>query len=235
MTDLNMVATNEVHQRRTVLMENLHIMLGKAASERMQGMRYVSVPKGAMLMNESDIGTCAWFLCSGRVRMFRLTPDGTNIVLAHRSVGDLVGEMAVIDGLPRSGSIIAMEDTRAILIPGAVFTDWMMRDISFAAALVFQLSQRLRESSQHTYAIATAPIATRLAAELITLAIPMPGTSHSYIPLAPTITDLAARVNATRESVSKAFSNMVSGGILSRDGTHFIIHDLAALATMLPD
>jgi CRP/FNR family transcriptional regulator, cyclic AMP receptor protein len=156
-------------------------------------------------------------------------------VLAHRSVGDMVGEMAVIDGLPRSGSIIAMEDTQAILIPGALFNDLLMSDVFFAAALVFQLSQRLRESSQRAFSIATAPIATRLAAELISLAIPMPKTAHSYIPNAPTITDLAARVNATRESVSKAFSGLVSGGILVRRHHDFVIHDLAALANMLPD
>ena len=235
MVELEMLDTDETRLRRKLLMENLHAMLAKAASEGTRGVRYASFPKGAMLMHESDVGTSAWFLCAGRVRMFRLTQDGTNVVLAHRSVGQIVGEMAIIDGLPRSGSIIAMEDARAILIPGAVFNDWLMRDVSFAAALVFQLSQRLRESSQHAFSIATAPIATRLAAELIFFAVPMPGTTHSYIPDAPTITDLAARVNATRESVSKAFSSMVSGGIISRDNTHFVIHDLAALADMLPD
>ena len=235
MVVLEMLDTNETHQRRKLLMENLNATLEKAASEGTLGVRHVSFPKGAMVMHESDMGTSAWFLCAGRVRMFRLTQDGTSVVLAHRGVGQIVGEMVIIDGLPRSGSIIAMEETRAILIPGAVFNDWLMRDVSFAAALVFQLSQRLRESSQHAFLIASAPIATRLAAELISFAVPMPGTAHSYIPDAPTITDLAARVNATRESVSKAFSSMVSGGIISRKNTHFVIHDLAALASMLSD
>lgn len=235
MIKLETADTNEMSQHRELLLKNLRGKLETAASEGTRGMRYVSFPKGAMLMNESDMETSAWFLCTGRVRMFRLTQDGATVVLAHRGVDQIVGEMAIIDGLPRSGSIIAMEDTRAIRIPGALFMEWLMSDVSFSAALVFQLSQRLRESSQHAFSIATAPIATRLAAELIACAIPMPGTAHSYIPDAPTITDLAARVNATRESVSKAFSSMVSGSIVSRHNTHFVIHDLAALADMLPD
>lgn len=232
---LKMADTDETRQHRTLLMENLRAKLEAAAAAGTGGMRYVSFPKGAMLMYESDMEANAWFLCAGRVRMFRLTHDGTTVVLAHRNEGQIVGEMAIIDGLPRSGSIIAMEDTRAILIPDAMFVDWLLKDVSFAAALVFQLTQRLRESSQHAFSIATAPIPTRLAAELVAFAIPMPGTTHSYIPDAPTITDLAARVNATRESVSKAFSNMVARGIVSRNNTHFVIHDLAALADMLPD
>ncbi|MEQ1548412.1 MAG: Crp/Fnr family transcriptional regulator [Chakrabartia sp.] len=230
-----MLEISEIHRRRTKLSEDMRLMLEKAASLGARGVQYISTPKGATLMHESDAGTNAWFICTGRVRVFRITPDGTSIVLAHRSSGDIVGEMAVINALPRSGSIIAMEETRSILIPSSVFNDWLMSDVSFAAALVFQLSQRLRESSQQAFSIATAPIATRLAAELITLAVPMPGTAHSYIPHAPTITDFGARVNATRESVSKAFSALVTGGVVSRDKADFIIHDMVALTNMLPD
>jgi transcriptional regulator with PAS, ATPase and Fis domain len=101
---------------------------------------------GDSLLVEGDAGEDVFALVAGRVAVrVALTPDEQGVI-ALRAAGDLVGEMALLDDLPRSASVTAEEPVSALCIPRSVFLETMAAHAGAALDLVRTLSIRLRES-----------------------------------------------------------------------------------------
>lgn len=197
------------------------------------GLRHVVIPQGTVFLQEDGSANVAWLLLEGRARVFRVSRDGDLVVLAHRLPGELIGELAVIDGGPRSGSAVALEPLSAIRIEAVRFAALMAESAVFAHGVALQLAARLRETSDRTFAMAAAPIPARVAAELLRLAQPGAVPGEAVIAAPPTITELSVRVHATRESVSKTFSRWRTDGSIRNDGAALVIADPAALSDLL--
>ncbi len=212
---------------------DLALILQQALAAGAAGLRHVAIPQGTVFLQEAGHGDVAWLLVEGRARIFRVSRDGNLVVLAHRLPGELIGELAVIDGGPRSGSAVALEPVTAICIEATRFARLMTESGAFAHGVALQLAARLRETSDRTFAMAAAPIPARVAAELLRLAQPGTAPGEAVIAAPPSITELSVRVHATRESVSKAFSRWRSDGIIRSDGPVLVIADPAALSDLL--
>ena len=223
----------ELKVRVEAAQATLRTLLDAALQSGLEGVRRLEIPRGKILMYDGDPATCAWFLMTGRMRIFRISAGGNMVVLAHRSAGDLIGELSMIDGGSRSGSAIATEDSSAVMIPRVQFESWLGSQVSFASAVAIQLSQRLRETSDRAYGVAAAPIAARLAAELLARARLAPDGTGQLIVGEMSVTDLAASINATRESVSKAISRWVADDLVSRNGMQMTLLNPLALTDLL--
>ena len=186
-----------------------------------------------MFLQENGSSDAAWLLLEGRARVFRVSRDGDLVVLAHRLPGELIGELAVIDGGTRSGLAVALEPLSAIRIEAGQFGILLTESAAFARGVTLQLAARLRETSDRTFAMAAAPIPARVAAELLRLAQPSTVAGEAVIAAPPTITELSVRVHATRESVSKTFSRWRADGSIRSDGAVLVIVDPAALSDLL--
>ena len=208
-------------------------MLQQALAVSTAGLRLVAIPHGTVFLQEDGLADVAWLLLEGRARVFRVSRDGDLVVLAHRLPGELIGELAVIDGGPRSGSAVALEPLSAIRIDAARFARLMAENTAFAHGVALQLAARLRETSDRTYAMAAAPIPARVAAELLRLARPGAVPGEAIIAAPPTVTELSVRVHASRESVSKTFSRWRADGHIRSDGAALVIADPAALSGLL--
>ena len=212
---------------------DLALILNQALTAGASGLRHVEIPRGTVLLQEDGSAYAAWLLLAGRARVFRVSRDGDLVVLAHRLPGELIGELAVIDGGPRSGSALALEALSAIRIESARFASLMADNADFAHGVALQLAARLRETSDRTFAMAAASIPARVAAELLRLATPATVPGQAVIKSPPTITELSVRVNASRESVSKAFSRWRADGIIRDEGASLLIADPATLSNLL--
>lgn len=191
--------------------------------EARSGLRLAEFTTGDVMLREGDAPDAALFLLTGSVRVFRISPGGDLIVLAHRRANDLLGELGVLDGDQRSGWALALEPTTAIAIVRAEFLRRMQSDAAFANAVALQLCLRVREASERAFALAAMPVAARLAAELLRTALNGPRGEPSRIPLLPAVTDLAARINTTRESASKTLNRWLAAGVLERRGGGLVI------------
>jgi CRP/FNR family transcriptional regulator, cyclic AMP receptor protein len=211
----------------------LALILQQALAAGTTGLRLVVIPKGMVFLHEDGRADEAWLLLEGRARVFRISRNGDLVVLAHRLPGELIGELAVIDGGSRSGSALALEPLSAIRIDAGRFTSLMAESAGFAHAVALQLAFRLRETTDRTFAMAAAPIPARVAAELLLLAQPGAVPGEAVIAVPPTITELSVRIHATRESVSKTFSRWRADGSIRNDGNSLVIADPAALSDLL--
>jgi CRP-like cAMP-binding protein len=102
---------------------------------------------GELLFQEGDAGTSMFVLQSGRVRVYR-TIGATEVTIAHLGPGELFGEMAVLEGLPRTATAVAAEPSVVVELDRQVFEDMVRENGEIALRILRKLSGRLREADQ---------------------------------------------------------------------------------------
>src|SRR5262249_29161696 len=103
-------------------------------------------PPGTYLMEEGDAGDQVYVLLEGRVHVRAALSESEERAVGIRDAGELVGEMARLDDLPRSASVTAEGEVRALSVPRAAFLEAIASSPAAALDLVRTLSRRLRES-----------------------------------------------------------------------------------------
>ncbi|MSP87751.1 MAG: cyclic nucleotide-binding domain-containing protein [Alphaproteobacteria bacterium] len=102
---------------------------------------------GQVILREGDPGDCAYLLSSGAVQVFR-TVDGQLIVLANIEEGSIFGEMALIDGSPRSANVRALRKTTCIKITGDVLDKAIAKADPIVRAMLLAYSRSMRSLLQ---------------------------------------------------------------------------------------
>ncbi|WP_069805112.1 cyclic nucleotide-binding domain-containing protein [Thermogemmatispora onikobensis] len=102
---------------------------------------------GTALFHQGDTGTGLYIITAGRVRIVQATdPDRAEEVIGTAGPGEVLGEMALLDDLPRSASVIAEEETRAVILPIWEFRTVLRQQPELALKLLGVLSRRLRKA-----------------------------------------------------------------------------------------
>lgn len=107
---------------------------------------------GTRIMSQGDTGVGLYIITSGKVRITHSSgPDQPEEDLGTAGAGDVLGEMALLDDLPRSASITAVEDVTALLLPVWEFRTVLRNHPEIALKLLAVLSRRLRKAEQRTH------------------------------------------------------------------------------------
>ena len=115
-------------------------VLGNSCQQRMY-------PAGTVLIKQGDTGVGLYILTQGRVRVTQeRDPDKAEIELGINGPGDVFGEMALLDDLPRSATITAIDDVTALLLPVWEFRTTLRNHPEIALKLLSVLSRRLRRA-----------------------------------------------------------------------------------------
>lgn len=105
-----------------------------------------SYPAGTTILSQGDTGVGLYVLKSGKVRVVQSNnPDRAETELAVVGPGDVLGEMALLDDLPRSASVVAIDDVTALLLPIWEFRSILRSHPDIALKLLAVLSRRLRK------------------------------------------------------------------------------------------
>jgi CRP/FNR family cyclic AMP-dependent transcriptional regulator len=169
-------------------------------------------PKGAILINEGDTSESLFIILSGRVKVYASNAAGREIVLSFFGPGEYVGEMS-LDGSPRSASVMTVEPTTCALITRAIFRDFMLAHPDFAMHLIGKLIQRVRVTTENVKSLALSDVYGRLVRLITTLAVERNGVVT--VPEKLTQQDIAERVGASRDMISRLLKDLVGGGYLS--------------------
>jgi CRP/FNR family transcriptional regulator, cyclic AMP receptor protein len=113
--------------------------------------------KGDMIMRQGDASDALHVITRGRVRVERDQPGDTPLVLAELTVGDVIGEMGLLDNAPRSATVTAIEDTETLELHATVVALVVMQYPQVATALLRTLSRRLRSADELADALARRP------------------------------------------------------------------------------
>lgn len=134
------------------------------------GGRPFSSPAGSVLIDQWDRSGAVIVLQSGFAKVVARVTPVRQVVLAIRGPGDILGEMAGIDGGRRSAAVIAVGDVTGLTISGVPFQDLIARSAHAAGLLTRTLVDRLREADRDRLAVAAMTVRQRLARLLLTLA-----------------------------------------------------------------
>ena len=171
-----------------------------------------SYPKNTILINEGDIGDSLFIVVSGRVKVYSSNQAGREVVIAFHGPGEYIGEMS-LDGSPRSASVVTLEPTTCALVNRASFREFILAHPDFALHLIERLIQRVRLTTENVKSLALSDVYGRLVKLLLALAVDHDG--KLVVPEKLTQQDIAERVGASRDMISRLMKDLVAGGYLA--------------------
>lgn len=175
---------------------------------------------GATLFDFDEPATEVLFILSGAVRIVARTPAGREFVYRDLEAGEVIGEIAAIDGAPRSASATAVTGTRVLALPNATFLQLVAEAPALSLRLLRMLSARVRELSIRLVEQSSMSVRQRVASELLRMARPRraaAGAGEGGLAVSPPPPQhvLAARIGARREAVSRELAAMRREGLVS--------------------
>jgi CRP-like cAMP-binding protein len=189
--------------------------------------------KGQMLIAQGSEASEVYLILSGRVNISVFSTNGRETILRDMGPGHLFGELAAIDGRPRSANVTVVEDATLVLVSAAAFRSFLVEVPEAGYWLATQLVARVRSLSDKSVELASQPVAARLVGELLRLAEAHPaGPDRSEIPRLPTHADLAARIGTHREAVTRELRLLAKEGLVVQTGRRLDITSRAGLAAL---
>jgi CRP-like cAMP-binding protein len=170
-------------------------------------------------------------LLAGRVKISSLTEDGREVVLSIRGAGDLLGELSVIDGEPRSASATALDTVDGLVVGGDELRHYLQEFPRVTLSLLEAVSHRLRESDRKRAEYGAYDTVGRVARRLLELAErfgePEDGGVRITLPLSQQ--ELAGFTGSSREAVSKALQSLRGRGLIETRRRGILVRDMAGL------
>jgi CRP/FNR family transcriptional regulator, cyclic AMP receptor protein len=183
-------------------------------------------PRGQILCSEGDPGDGLIVLTDGQVRIGRYTRDGQEVVLAVVDAPAAFGELALIDGAPRSATITATQDVGVCLIGRAAFLALVEREPPVAMALLRTLAGMVRATNERLTDQVALDIPGRLAKWLLArIAQPESiAAVDAVVSLPISQRELAAELGATRVSVNRALKGFEAEGAITVERDRIVVH-----------
>jgi len=183
--------------------------------------------RGQILFHMGDEGGNLYIIECGRVKITIPSADGEEVILALLGQGEIMGEISLIDGKPRSATVQAMKDTDVLCLFREDFLEVLRESFDVVLRVLEILTGRLRQTDVQVAESHFLDITSRLAKKVLDLsrAFGVKGEHGIRIGVRVTQKDLASMVGATRESVNKQLKVLRELGLLSMSGGHIHILD----------
>lgn len=190
--------------------------------------------KGTTLFSEGDGSELMYTVVTGRVKVFKTTPRGTDVILELFGPGDPVGAVAVYESRPYPASAIALEPTSCLLIPRQAFFALLEGYPTMVRGLLVGLTHRLVELTNRLTELSGGRIEGRLARFFLKLGtdIGQRRDDGVFIPLVLSRQELADMIGTTIETSIRIMSRWGKDGVVRTDKDGFMIVDRAALETV---
>lgn len=185
--------------------------------------------RGRTLFDEGSRADRVFLIESGRVKVCHFAADGSEVVLAVAGPESVLGELSAVDGEPRSGTCIAMEDVETTVIESAQFVEFVASRPFAAMALLRTVIRRMRLSDRSRIEFGTADTQSRVARRLVELADEYGVDDEGVLGLRLTQEELAGWTSSSREAVVKALRTLRERGWVETGRREIRILDLEAL------
>jgi len=174
-----------------------------------------SFPKGARVFHEGDTSDACYVVREGEVRVTREHSDGRAIALATLGPGELVGELAMLDGGVRSASVEALTDVELLAVSAADMRGLLERNADITTKLVVKLAERLRETNERISRQSFQTVPSRVAGVLSQLVNEQSAElGRDGVTIRMNQVDLAQLAGTSRESVSRFLAVLERAGVV---------------------
>lgn len=182
---------------------------------------------GEIVCYQGDPGSTCHIIVHGRVRVFVIGEDGQELSVRFLGRGDIFGEMALFDDLPRSANVEALENTRTLELHRDVLFGCLQRSPALALSLLRALSERLRYATEEAGGLASLTVVERLLRRLQQLAewAGTPTEDGVRITLPMNQQELATLIGTSRESVNRALVQLRRQGKVRLENGWIVLVD----------
>jgi CRP-like cAMP-binding protein len=193
-----------------------------------------SYEKGAALFAEGDASDSLFTVLTGRVKVYKMTARGTDVILELFGPGDPVGAVAVYETRPYPASAVALEPTTCLVIPRQAFFSLLETHPSMVRGLLVGLTHRLVELTNRLTELSGGRIEGRLARFFLKLAQEMGHTrpDGTFIPLTLSRQELADMIGTTIETSIRIMSRWGKDNVVRTEKAGFVVIDRSALETL---
>ena len=186
--------------------------------------------RNEVIFHQGDPGDSLHIVDEGSVKITLPSPDGEEAIIATLRQGDFFGELALLDGAPRSATAVALEATTTLALPRDAFMEVLDADGGLRDALLAGLAHELRRVTGHVEELHFLDLAGRLAMRLARLAADAaPGSDEVRLDWPYTQSDLASMIGGTRQSVNKLLAELVGDGLVVLEPDTLVIPSVQAL------
>jgi CRP/FNR family transcriptional regulator, cyclic AMP receptor protein len=185
-----------------------------------------------VLFLAGDVGDGCYRIEDGLLKVSMVSPSGAERILAIFGAGSIVGELAIIDGLPRSATVTAVRDSELSFLSRAAFEAFTQKHPEIYKHFVTLLATRLRDTDEALAAETFLPLKGRVANAMLELASAFGqdvGSGRIVIRQKITQSDLAAMAGIARENVSRILNEWRRRKLVSRLSGYYCLENKALL------
>ena len=177
--------------------------------------------KDALILVEEESGSALFVIISGKVKVARTSTDGREVILSILGESDFFGEMAILDGLTRSASVIAMENSELFTIQRDDFLTLLKDHPEVSINLLQELTRRLRNADMKIKALSLKDAEGKVATVILQLAEDIGKIKHGIVEIEklPLQQDLANMAGTSRETISRTLHSFAKKGLVELDGS----------------
>jgi len=179
---------------------------------------------GQVLFIKGDVGDALYGVRRGQIRIESGTESGERLIIDVLGAGDLFGEIALLDGRPRTADAIAAEEAELFVLPRDQFLRYLEREPHLAVKIIELLCGRIRSTNERMEETLFLPLQARLARRLVTLTEDFGTEVHM------TQEQLAALMGVARESVNRQLNEWRESGIVKPSRGRIWVLDSRRLA-----
>jgi CRP/FNR family transcriptional regulator, cyclic AMP receptor protein len=205
---------------------------GSLATDLFASAKPVRVAADQSLFLEGDAGDGCYRIDDGLLKVAMVSRAGSERILAFLGHGNIVGELSIIDGRPRSASVVAVRDTQLSFLSRAAFEEFAIKHPQVYKSLVWLLARRLRETDAVIAAASFLPLKGRVAVTLLELAENFGqdvGSGRIVIRQKIGQADLAAMAGIARENVSRILNDWKRRKLVSRLSGYYCLENKTQL------
>lgn len=190
---------------------------------------------GQWLIDYQDASNDVFFVASGSVRVM-IQSAGREVLLRQINAGEFFGELAAIDGQPRSSGIVATTDVTIARMPASVFRSAVHTNPGVCDRLMETLAGQIRGLANRVNEFSTLDVRYRIYAELLRLSRAEPGDAgRAIISPPPVHAEIAARVSTRREAVARELKALERVGLVERRRGALELCDVRRLTQLIEE
>jgi CRP/FNR family cyclic AMP-dependent transcriptional regulator len=183
--------------------------------------RLRSYPKNTVFITEGDSSDSVFVVLTGKVKVFISDTEGHEMILDTQGPGEYVGEMA-LDGKPRSASVMTIEPSTFSVVAREPIREAIRHNPDFALDMISKIIDRARLATNSVKDLALLDVYGRVARLLLNMSVEKAG--KLIIPDKLTQQEIAERVGASRDMVSRIFRDLTAGGYITVENRFITIN-----------
>lgn len=180
-----------------------------------------SYKKDSVILMEEEAGSALFVIISGKVKISRTSNDGREVILSILNESDFFGEMAILDGLSRSATVVAIEESELFIVQRNDFLDMLKQFPEIGISLLTELTGRLRIADMKIKALSLKDAEGKVATVILQLADDMGKIKQGIVEIEklPLQQDLANMAGTSRETISRTLHTFAKKGLVELEGS----------------